>query len=157
MKKLGIIAGVIVVLFASIIILTNISNKDKLKNNPYKKDDLKPATIELLDDENYQNIILPDELESKIESGEPVVAYLFSSVCPHCKNFTPTLMETAQDLGVHIDQFNIYEFEDGWDDYNVEATPTLIYFNEGKEVSRIVGDYSGHVNELKQFLQQAKQ
>lgn len=157
MKKLGIIAAVIVVLFTLIIVLTNLSNKDKLKNNPYGTTNLKQSTINLLDNKNYQNIILPDKLEEKIESGEPVLAYLFSPECPHCMNFTPTLMKTADDIGVHIDQLNILEYEKGWDVYEVEATPTLIYFNEGKEVNRIVGDYSGHVAELTQFLEQAKQ
>lgn len=158
MKKLGIIAAVIVILFAVLIVINNMSNKDKVanKNNPYGTSDLKQSTIDLLDDENYQNIILPDDLEKKIKSGEPVFAYLFSPECPHCRNFTPKLMETAKQLNVQIDQLNILEYEKGWDVYNVEATPTLIYFNDGKEVNRIVGDYSSHLDEVVKFLEQSK-
>ncbi|MDM5335074.1 thioredoxin family protein [Ureibacillus composti] len=140
MKKLGIIGGVVVVLFIVIILLTNLSNKDKLENNPYGTDNLRQSTIDLLDDENYQNIILPDALEEKIASGEPVTAYLFSPECPHCKNMTPKLMPIADEMGVEIDQLNILEYQAGWDDYNVEATPTLIHFKDGKEVNRLVGD-----------------
>ena len=62
MKKLAIFGGVIVVLFIAIIALTNMSNSDKLEDNPYGTDDLKQSTIDLLTDENYQNIILPDAL-----------------------------------------------------------------------------------------------
>lgn len=157
MKKLGIIAAVIVVLFAILIILNNLSNKEKLKDNPYGTNNLNQSTIDLLDNENYQNIILPEALEVKIESGKPVIAYLFSPECSHCMNFTPTLMKTAKNVGIQVDQLNILEYEKGWDVYDVEATPTLIYFNDGKEVNRIVGDYSQNVTELTKFLEQAKE
>ncbi|QBK26851.1 thioredoxin family protein [Ureibacillus thermophilus] len=152
MKKLGIIAAVVVILFGVIIVLTNLSNKSKLENNPYGTDNLRQSTIDLLDDENYQNIILPDALREKIKSGEPVVAYLFSPECPHCKEMTPRLMPIAEEMGVHIDQLNILEYEEGWDEYNVEATPTLIYFKDGKEVDRIVG---AHPDEnIRQFFEE---
>ncbi|SOC16700.1 thiol-disulfide isomerase/thioredoxin [Ureibacillus xyleni] len=156
MKKLGIIGAVVVVLFIAIILLTNLSNKDKLANNPYDTDNLKQSTIDLLDNENYQNIILPDVLKEKIASGEPVVAYMFSPECPHCMEMTPALMPIADEVGVQIDQLNILEYEQGWDDYKVEATPTLIYFNEGKEVSRIVGDYSKDTKVIYDFLGQVE-
>lgn len=154
MKKLGIIAAVVVVLFAIIIFLTNMSNKDKLANNPYGTDNLRQSTIDLLENENYQNIILPDALEEKIASGEPVVAYMFSPECPHCMKMTPSLMPIADEVGVQVDQLNILEYDAGWDDYNIEATPTLIYFNEGKEVTRLVGDYSSDEQVIYDFLGQ---
>lgn len=140
MKKLGILGAVVVVLFAVIIVLTNMSNNGKLKNNPYGTNNLQQSTIDLLDDENYQNIILPDALEKKIASGEPVLAYMFSPECPHCKKLTPKLMPIADELDLQIDQLNILEYDKGWDEYNIEYTPTLIYFEDGKEVDRLVGD-----------------
>ncbi|KGR79939.1 thioredoxin family protein [Ureibacillus manganicus] len=157
MKKLGIIGAVIVVLFAAVIILTNISNSSKLENNPYGTDNLRQSTIDLLDNENYQNIIQPEELQEKIASGEPVVAYLFSPECVHCMNFTPNLMPAAKEVGVHIDQLNILEYQAGWAEYGITSTPTLIFFNEGKEVQRIEGDYSQQIDGVKAFLAQAKQ
>ena len=66
MKKLVIIGAAVVLLFAAIIVLTNMSNSDKMKDNPYDTDNLQQSTIDLLDDENYQNIILPDDLQAKI-------------------------------------------------------------------------------------------
>ncbi|HWK21673.1 MAG TPA: thioredoxin family protein [Ureibacillus sp.] len=156
MKKLGILGVIVVVLFAAIIILTNLSNKDKLADNPYDKDDLKQSTIDLLDDENYQNIILPEALKEKVDSGETVIAYMFSPECPHCKKMTPSLMPIADEVGVQIDQYNVLEYEQGWNDYNVEATPTLIYFKDGKEVNRIVGDYSEDTDVIYDFLEQTK-
>ena len=140
MKKLLIIGGAIAALFILLIVLTNMSNNKKLADNPYGTEDLKQETIDQLDDENYQNIILPDELQDKIESGEPVTAYFFSPTCVHCKAMTPVLMPAAEEAKVAIDQYNVYEFEQGWDDYMIEATPTLIHFRDGKEVSRMVGN-----------------
>lgn len=155
MKKLGIIAAVVVVLFILLIVINNWSNKSKLADNPYGTDDLKQSTIDLLDDENYQNIILPDALREKIQSGQPVVAYLFSPECPHCRKMTPHLMPIAKELNVHIDQLNILEYEEGWDEYNVEYTPTLIYFKDGKEVKRMVGEQSDE--KIRQFLEDVEQ
>lgn len=140
MKKLAIVGGVIVLLFAAIIVLTNMKNSEKLKDNPYGTDNLKQSTIDLLDDKNYQNIILPDALAKKIESGEGVVGYFFSPECSHCKNYTPKLMPIADELDIQVNQFNILEFESGWATYQISATPTLIYFENGEEVARLEGD-----------------
>lgn len=152
MKKLGIIAAIVVALFALAVVLTDTANKGKLEKheNPYGTENLKQSTIDLLDDENYQNIILPDALRKKIDSGEPVVAYLFSPECQHCREMTPRLMPIAKEMDVHIDQLNILEYDDGWDEYNVEYTPTLIYFEDGKEVERMVGSHSD--DEIRQFF-----
>jgi len=140
-KKLLIIGAVIVVLFAAIIVLTKVSNDNKLAsaNNPYGDKELKQETIDQLDDKNYQNIMLPDELEAKIKAGEDVNAYFFSPTCVHCQAFTPILMPIAKDLGINIAQLNVYEYGYLWDKYNLDATPTFIHFEDGKEVNRFVG------------------
>ena len=78
MKKLLIIAGVVLAIFALIVFLTNQSQDEKLADNPYGTDDLNPATIDQLDDENYQNIALPEDVNEQIQSGEPTTVYFFS-------------------------------------------------------------------------------
>ena len=140
MKKLAIVGGVIVLLFAGIIVLTNMKNNEKLQDNPYGTNNLKQSTIDLMDDENYQNIILPNALAEKIESGEGVVGYFFSPECSHCKNYTPKLMPIAEELDIQVDQLNILAFDSEWTTYNITATPTLIYFEDGKEIARLEGD-----------------
>ncbi|MGE7622626.1 thioredoxin family protein [Viridibacillus sp. NPDC096237] len=139
MKKLLIIAGVIVLLFGLIIFLNNQGNEEKLKANLYDKDDLKQSTIDLLSDKNYQNIITPTELEKKLSKGDPTVVYFFSPECTHCRAATPKLMPIAKKLGVHIDQLNLDEYEVD-DKYNIKATPTLSYFKDGKEIQHMEGD-----------------
>ena len=117
MKKLAIIGAAVVLLFAAIIVLTNMSNSDKMEDNPYDTDNLQQSTIDLLDDENYQNIILPDDLQAKVESGEGVFAYMFSPECGYCMSFTPKLMTVAEQEDVQIDQLNVLEYQNAWTTY----------------------------------------
>ena len=139
MKKLLIIAGIVVVVFVAIIFLTNQANNEKLADNPYDTEDLEQATIDQLDDENYQNIVLPADLEKEIASGEPTTVYFFSPTCSHCQQTTPVLMPVAEDMDVDVLQYNLLEYEQGWQQYMIEATPTLVHYENGEEVSRWVG------------------
>ena len=142
MKKLAIVGSIIVILCIAIVLLTNKSQNDIIEahDNPYGTDDLHPSTIEFLADENYQNIILPDDLQNKIESDEGTYAYFFSPTCQYCKAFTPVLMPIAKEYEVKIDQLNVLEFNLSWNEYHIESTPTLIYFENGEEVTRLIGD-----------------
>ncbi|HSP21476.1 MAG TPA: thioredoxin family protein [Planococcus sp. (in: firmicutes)] len=139
MKKMLIIGGVVVAIFALIIVLTNLSNNDKLANNPYDTENLEQPTIDLLTDENYQNIALPNEVDEKIKSGEPTTVYFFSPTCSHCLATTPILMPVADDMDVDVLQYNLLEYEKGWQDYFIEATPTLVHYENGEEIARWVG------------------
>ncbi|EOR25196.1 MULTISPECIES: thioredoxin family protein [Niallia] len=139
MKKVIFFLVFIIILFAGVAFLSNMQKEKAVEGNMYKKDNLKPETIELLDDPNYQNIILPSELEEKLKTEEDVTVYFFSSDCMYCKQTTPELMPLAEELNVSIDQYNLWEFEEGWDKYNIESTPTIVQYKNGEEVSRING------------------
>lgn len=137
-----IIAAIIVVIFGALWFINSSSNEEKTSSSTLYGDyKIKnQSTIDQLDDKNYQNIILPDDLAKKIDSGEGVFAYFFSPECSHCQVVTPKLMPIAEQAEIDIQQYNILEFTQGWDDYSVEATPTLAYYKDGKEVGRIVGE-----------------
>ncbi|MFD2442999.1 thioredoxin family protein [Bacillus sp. CGMCC 1.16607] len=153
MKKVIIFLVIIIALFAGMGILNYVQNKEKLgDNNPYKTKDLHQETIDQLDDPNYQNIILPDELESKLENNEDVTVYFFASNCPHCKRTTPVLMPLADDMNIDVEQYNLLEFPNGWEQYGIEGTPTLVHFKNGKEVARIDGEREKAV--FKQWFEQ---
>lgn len=140
MKKIVIFLVIIIALFVGMAVLNNVQNKDKLnEGNPYKTNDLHQETIDQLDDPNYQNIILPDALEEKINNKEDFTVYFFASNCSHCKRTTPILMPLAEEMGIDVVQFNLLEFEEGWDQYGIEGTPTLVHYEDGKEVARIDG------------------
>ncbi|GLB58719.1 thioredoxin family protein [Cytobacillus sp. NCCP-133] len=140
MKKIIIFLAVIIVLFAAVGILTKMQNEEKVSgNNPYDKDTLHPETVKQLNDPNYQNLILPGELEDKLDRNEDVTVYFYSPTCPHCQRTTPELAPLAKEMNIDLVQFNLLEFEDGWDDYRINETPTIVQYKDGKEVNRITG------------------
>ncbi|UOE76887.1 thioredoxin family protein [Parageobacillus thermoglucosidasius] len=139
MKKLLIFGSIIVALFAALAFVTSYQQKEAVKDNPYHKKELDPATIEQLDDPNYQNLILPDELEKKLKNKETVTVYFYSPICPHCQKTTPIVVPLAKKMGIDLKLFNLLEFKDGWDKYHIEGTPTLVHYENGKEVKRISG------------------
>ncbi len=139
MKKLLLIGGVVVVIFVLIVVLSNKSDETKLKDNPYNTERLDQSSINLIGNENYENIILPDELSKKIEAGESVTAYFFSPKCSYCLEMTPIMMPVAKDMGVTVHQYNLLEFESEAAPYGIQSTPTLVQYKDGQEVGRVVG------------------
>ncbi len=59
---------IIVVALFGLIFVLNQSDKNALYGKPSSQ--LNPATKALLNDPNYQNIILPDELNTRVKSAE---------------------------------------------------------------------------------------
>jgi len=139
LKKVIIFLVIIIGLFAALFFVTKAQNEEKAGNNPYGKDTLHPETVKQLDDPNYQNIILPDELANKLAAGEDVTVYFFSPTCSHCVRTTPVVAPLAKDMNVELVQYNLLEFEQGWDKYGIQSTPTIVQYKNGKEVARIVG------------------
>jgi thioredoxin-like negative regulator of GroEL len=142
MKKVIIFLGVIIVLFGALAFVTSYSNQKASEGNPFEKAELNPATIAQLDDPNYENQILPEELNKKLENQENVTVYFYSPTCPHCVATSPVIVPMADEIGLDLPLFNLLEFENGWDDYNITSTPTVIRFENGKEVERVEGKVS---------------
>ncbi len=139
MKKVIIFLVIIIGLFAAMFFINKAQNEQKAEGNPYGKDTLHPETVEQLDDPNYQNIITPDNLEKKLDNGEDATVYFYSPTCPHCQRTTPIVAPLAEDMDIDLVQFNLLEYEDGWNQYGIESTPTIVQYKDGKEVNRIVG------------------
>lgn len=53
MKKILIFAGIVIVLFGGLAFVTNYQQTEKAEGNPYGKDKLNPATVDQLEDPNY--------------------------------------------------------------------------------------------------------
>lgn len=136
-----IFAIVLVVLFAGLYFVVQYKNNQAIdeSENPYGKTDLHPETIEQLDNPDYQNQILPNELSEKLNNGESLTVYFYDPTCPHCQRTTPILVPLADDLGIDVKKLNVLEFQDAWNNYGIEGTPTLISFKDGKESARISG------------------
>ncbi|MGW8956342.1 thioredoxin family protein [Paenibacillus sp. NPDC055715] len=138
-KKLIPVIGFFVVLVILLGVLLALNSGTKNKLYGVSTASLKPATQELLNDPNYQQIIKPEELQSKIGKKENFFVYYFASDCVHCRATTPKLMPLSKQENITMHEFNLREYEDGWDKYKIEYTPTLIYYEKGVEKERMVG------------------
>jgi thioredoxin 1 len=168
MKKLVIYLSIVVVLFGALYFVNQQSSKAKDKqfaNNPYgvSASKLDPMTVKQLEDPNYQNLILPDQLDARIKNKESFYLYYYSSTCSHCQATTPVIVPIQKEVGVDVKQYNLQEFTEGWQKYNIQYTPTLVYYKDGKEVERIEGGVpetpggGGNTPEkFKQFFQKYK-
>lgn len=136
------IVGVLLILFAGLYVVNSYKNKQALEesDNPYGKDDLKQETIDQLNDPLYQNIIVPEDLDAKLDNGETITVYYFSPTCVYCQKTTPVVVPLTEELGVDMKKMNLLEF-DKMDYYHVEGTPTIIHYEDGEEVARIAGEH----------------
>lgn len=152
-NKMLIIIGAVIVLFIALYFANDYKNKRALElaNNPYGKESLHQETIDLLDDPLYQNIIVPDDLDELLDNGEDVTVYYFSPTCVYCQKTTPVVVPLAEQLDVDLKKMNLLEF-DLMDYYDIEGTPTIIHYENGEEVARIVGEQSE--DEFRSFFEQ---
>lgn len=135
------IVGVVVILIGGLFVANNYKNNQAVENNdnPYGKSNLEQETIDQLDDPLYQNQITPDALATKLANKEDTTIYFYSPTCSYCVQTTPVLMPVAEDLDVDVEKLNLLEFPEEWDVYEIEGTPTVIHYQDGKEISRITG------------------
>ncbi|GGA73608.1 thioredoxin family protein [Ornithinibacillus halotolerans] len=146
-KKMIAIIAAIVVLFVALFVVINYKNSKALENNPYGTDDLEQATIDQLKDPNYGNQILPDDLIEKVESGESVTVYYYSPTCSFCKATTPYLVPLAEEMDVDMKKLNLLEFARDVQMFGIQSTPTLVHYEDGKEVVRLEGQQTEEVYE----------
>lgn len=80
-----------------------------------------------------------DTFESEIGSGAVFVDF-YSDSCVPCKRMSPILAEIEdENPTVKAVKLNInYDSETALK-YNVTAVPTLIFFKDGSEITRIIG------------------
>lgn len=145
--------AIIVALFAALAIVNKMQNSEKAEGNPYGKDALHPETVKQLEDKNYQNLILPNDLEKKLDKSEDAIVYFYSPTCEYCKIATPDVNKAAKDMGIDVKQLNVLEFEDQRDKYGIEFTPTLVVFENGKEKDRLEGAHKEGVSGYKDFFE----
>jgi len=78
------------------------------------------------------------DLDIQLKNGK-VLALFYSTWCPYCNRFMPTFDKqiTAHPFQniVHV----ILDDDDNplWDEYDISAVPTIIYFEEGKVADRL--------------------
>lgn len=86
-----------------------------------------------LNNDNFEEVVL--------KSDKPVVVDFWATWCMPCKMLAPTVEEIANEYKdkYKIAKLNIDDAMDVATNFSVMNIPTLIFFNKGKEVARMVG------------------
>lgn len=159
-KTMFLIIGIVLLLIGGLWFANNYKTEKKVEEktaeygNPYEKTNLHEETIEQLDDPLYQNQIIPKNLDKKLEDNETVTVYFYQPTCGYCQLATPVIVPMAEDLDVDLKKVNLLEYNHNeyWERYLIKSTPTIVHYEEGKEVARIVGNKSE--KEFKSFFEE---
>ena len=83
--------------------------------------------------ENFENVVL--------NSDNPVLVDFWATWCGPCKMIAPVVEEIAQEYEdkIVVAKIDVDEVPSVAAKYNVMSIPTLIVFENGKEVNRLVG------------------
>ena len=83
-----------------------------------------------------------DEFEGKVlKSDIPVLVDFYSDSCVPCKRLSPVLFALEEEYAekLKIVKININFDSELAEKYEVQAAPTLVFFKNGEEVSRLRG------------------
>lgn len=86
-----------------------------------------------MNSEDFQNIVL--------DNKEPVVVDFWATWCGPCKMLAPTIEEIADELDgkIAVGKVDVDENRELAVKYGVMSIPTVIYFKNGEEVTRLIG------------------
>lgn len=138
MKKMLIFGGIIIVLFAATFAVTQMEKKNASTDEKGY----------------YSNKISLEDLNKNIEDKKEQTIYFYQTSCVHCQKVSPIVVPLAKDLNVDMKVIDIENLNEPWDKYNIQGTPTIIHFKDGKEVSRISGEQSK--DKFKEWFEQTK-
>jgi thioredoxin 1 len=81
------------------------------------------------------------DLNEELNKNEKVLALFYASWCPYCAAFVPVFNKTAGNFSVGaVVHVLLDDFDNPlWDDYDIEAVPTVIFFEKGKACRRLDG------------------
>jgi thioredoxin 1 len=100
------------------------------------------------------------DLEEQLKKSKKVLALFYSSWCPFCRRFLPVFDKNCAKHGVNLALRVKVDDDDNplWEEYSVEAVPTIILFEEGKVCKRLDGRFGYGLSEkqLEELLEEQK-
>jgi len=88
-----------------------------------------------------ERITSADFIEKVLNAELPVLVDFYSDTCVPCRMLSPVLSQLESELGgkLLIYKVNVGYEQELVEKYEVQASPTLIFFKGGDEVSRLRG------------------
>lgn len=76
-----------------------------------------------------------------LESQQPVLVDFYGPNCMPCRQLSPVMDQLGHDFAgqAKVAKLNVYENTDLGVRYQIQAVPTLIFFQNGVVVARLVG------------------
>ncbi|AMA52593.1 disulfide bond formation protein BdbA [Bacillus inaquosorum] len=91
----------------------------------------------------FYNDINLTQYQKEVDSKKPKFIYVYETSCPPCQEIKPELNEVIKKEKLKVQALNIEEKEnyntDFLDKYNLNKTPTILYYKDGKEKDRLEG------------------
>jgi len=82
-------------------------------------------------------------LDGELKKNSRVLVLFYASWCPYCRSFVPVFKEETANfkLGVIL-QVLLDDYDNPlWDDYDIGAVPTVIFFEKSKVTKRLDGEF----------------
>lgn len=98
------------------------------------------------DEGKYIHDISLNEVVNKIEDKKSFILYIKQTDCEHCKAFTPNFISVLSQNNIKAYSLNISNLSEDENTtyselFDVEGTPTVLFFNDGNEsLIRIEGE-----------------
>jgi thioredoxin 1 len=89
------------------------------------------------------------DLDLELRKNKQVLALFHATWCPYCVRSIPNFDKKATQLGFkNIIHVILDDYDNQlWDDFNIPAVPTIIYFEDGKISKRLDGKLGSGLRE----------
>ena len=90
-----------------------------------------------------------EQLNGILEKNEKVLVLFYASWCSYCSRFVPIFDEKTAEFTVEKVIHVLLDDYDNplWDTYDIEAVPTIIFFEKSKITNRLDGRFGVGLNE----------
>lgn len=81
------------------------------------------------------------ELNLELKKNKHILALFYATWCPYCVRSVPNFNKKAASLGFkNIIHVLLDDYDNQlWDDFDIPAVPTIIYFEDSKATKRLDG------------------